>query len=180
MSHPMFPGQQPDEKIMLVTRQHWFVLFQQILVWLILASFLVLFDSLVTPGAPGLAEEPSLSVVNLLKSIYLMFLVAGLFTIWILYYLNIQLVTTERIVDIAQKNILFHTTSELHLGRVQDVTAEIKGVFGTFFNYGNVYVQTAGEQARFQFDNVPNPNHVAKQILDLFEALPPEKKIIHE
>ena len=109
-----------------------------------------------------------------------MLLVVGLFTVWILYYLNAQIITDQRIVDIAQKNVLFHTTSELNLGRVQDVTAEIKGMFGTFFNYGNVYVQTAGEQARFQFDRVPNPDRVAKQILDLFEALPPEKKVIHE
>ena len=178
--HLLFPGQQPDEKICLVTREHWFVLAQRIFVWLIFVVLFVLFNAWAAPNFPFLAEPPAAATVNLFKTIYLMLLVVGLFTVWILYYLNAQIITDQRIVDIAQKNVLFHTTSELNLGRVQDVTAEIKGVFGTFFNYGNVYVQTAGEQARFQFDRVPNPDRVAKQILDLFEALPPEKKVIHE
>lgn len=177
MSHPLFPGQQPDEKIHLITRQHVFVLFKQLAVWLLFVALLILFDNFALTAFPNLQKDPAVQIVNLFKTIYLMFLVAAAFSVWILYYLNVQIVTNERVVDITQKNLLFHTTSELNLARIQDVTAEIKGVFGTFFNFGNVYVQTAGETARFQFDNVADPHHVAKIILDLYEALPPEEKI---
>lgn len=176
----LFPGQQENEQIHLVTRQHWFILFKHIVIWLVFVVFLFIFDSSIAPAYPSLSAAPAEQFVNFVKTLYIMLLVAGLFTIWVIYYLNFQIVTNERIVDMTQKNLLHHTTSELHLGRLQDVTAEIKGVFGTFFDYGNVYVQTAGEQARFQFDNIPDPQNVAKLILDLYEKLPAEQKVLKE
>lgn len=177
---PLFPGQQPNEKIYLVTRQHWVVFAQPFAVWLLFVALLMIFDTVAVPRAPFLAQPPVVQIIDLLKSIYLLILMGALFTIWILYYLNFQIVTNERIVDVTQKNLLLHQTAELHLGRVQDVTAEIKGILGNFFNYGNIYVQTAGETARFEFDRVPNPHGVQKLILDLYEQLPPEAKIIKE
>ncbi len=179
-SKTYFPGQQASEKIYLITRQHWSVLAKEILIWLIFVAILLGYDSYLAPNYPILNQQPLLQIANLIKTIYLMFLLAGLFTIWILYYLNYQIVTNERIVDVTQRNLLHHTTSELHLGRIQDVTAEIKGVLGNLFDYGNVYVQTAGETARFVFDRVPNPHDVEKLILDLYDKLPAEKKVIHE
>ncbi len=183
MNHPLqklrylFPGQQPNEHIYLVTRRHWVVLAKEIAVWFLFVAILLALDNFVVPRYPILLEPPFTQILNLLKTVYLMFLLAGLFSIWILYYLNYQIVTNERIVDVTQKNLLYHTTSELHLSKLQDVTAEIRGVLGNLFNYGNVYVQTAGEMVRFEFDQVPNPHAVAKLILDLYEKLPPEQKI---
>lgn len=168
----LFPGQQADEEIYLVTRQHWLVMASQFAVWFIFVILLVVFDFLTGPNFPFLEESPARQTITLLKLIYVMFLVAGLFSIWILYYLNMQVVTNQRIVDITQKNFLNHTTSELNLSRIQDVTAEIRGFLGTFFNYGNIYVQTAGETARFEFNNVPDPHKIAKLILDLYEKFP--------
>lgn len=152
MSH-LFPGQQPDEKILLVTRRHWFILVRDL--------FLLGLLALVTLFFPDNAE------MNLVRSVYLIFLLAGLFTIIVLYYLNMQIVTDHRVVDVTQRNLLSHEVSELRLDRIQDVTAEIKGIFGTVLGYGHVYVQTAGEARRFVFDHVPDPEAVAKLILGL-------------
>jgi hypothetical protein len=87
-----------------------------------------------------------------------------------------QIITSERIVDVTQKSLIHHTISELHLNNIEDVTAEIRGIFGTFLNYGNVYVQTAAETERFIFDKVPNPAAVEKMILDMYEKLPKDEK----
>lgn len=171
-----FPGQQKNEKIYLVTRRHWIVLTKEFLVWLLFVALFIWFDSSVIATTAILKTAPYLQIVNLLKTIFLMFLVAAGFMIWILYYLNYQIVTNERVVDVDQKNLFYHSFSEVNLSRLQDVTAEVKGLLGTFFNYGNVYIQTAGETARFEFDHVPNPHQVAKLILDLYEKLPPERK----
>ena len=75
-----------------------------------------------------------------------------------------------------QGNLLLHTTSELHLSQVQDVTAEIKGFFGNIFDYGNVYIQSAGAKVQFECDHVPNPHAVAKLILDLYEKIPKQNQ----
>lgn len=173
----LFPGQQENEEICLLTRRHWATLVPEIIIWLVFAAIPIWFDLVIVPRFPSLSEGIYLPIFNLVKTVYVMFLVGGLFYIWILYYLNFQIITNERIVDVTQKNLLHHTTSELHLGRIQDVTAEIKGFMGNLFNYGNVYIQTAGEQVRFEFDQVPNPHRIEKLILDLYEKLPAEEKM---
>lgn len=173
----LFPGQQEHEQIYLVTRRHWVVLAREVMVWLLFVAILIIFDNVVMVRYPILAQPPIIQIINLIKTIYLMFLVGGLFTIWILYYLNFQIITNERVVDVDQKSLLNHSTTEIHLAQVEDVTSEIKGFLGNLFNYGSVYVQTAGTKARFEFDHVPNPNAVVKLILDLYEQLPAQQKL---
>ncbi len=176
LSNPLFPGQQENEEISLVVRQHWMVFFMRFLAWLLFAAFLPLSDWAIVNFAPGLSNDPYASYVSLIQNIYLMFLVLGLFILWIIYYLNIQIITDQRIVDITQNSLISHTISELHLSNIEDVTAEITGVFGTFLDYGNVYVQTAGETERFVFVKVPDPAGIEKLILDLYEKLPEDQK----
>lgn len=176
----LFPGQQENEQVYLVTRAHPIVLAKQYAVWLLFVALLLGLDGYIVPTFPVLSREPLLPVLNLVRTIYLMGLTASAFSLWILYYLNFQIITNERIVDMTQKNLLYHTTSELNLNRIQDVTAEVRGFFGTFFDYGTVYVQTAGEIERFQFDDVPNPHRVAKLVLDLYEKLPANLKAPQE
>jgi hypothetical protein len=176
IKNPLFPGQQENERICLVLRPHWFIFFLKFLAWLLFASILVLVDWAINNYAPALKEAPYVDYINLFKSIYLMFLMLGLLMLWIVYYLNIQIVTNERIVDITQRSLINRTISELHLNNIEDVTAELKGVFGTLLNYGNVYIQTAAETERFVFDKVPDPAAVEKMILDMYENVPPEQK----
>lgn len=179
MTNPLFPGQQDGEEIYLVLRPHWFIFFLKLLAWVLFASFLLLADWAINQYAPTLKTAPYVNYVNLIKSVYLMFLILGLLILWVMYYLNIQIITNERIVDVTQRSLLHRTISELHLNSIEDVTAETKGIFGTFLDYGNVYVQTAAETERFIFDNVPNPGLVEKTILDLYEKLPQQQKENH-
>jgi hypothetical protein len=105
----------------------------------------------------------------LFTQVYTLFLVLALFLIFVFYYLNVQIITNVRIVDIDQIGLFSHVISELHINTIEDVTSEVDGVFGTLLNYGDVYVQTAGTIDRFEFTNVPNPATIEKLILDLYE-----------
>ena len=71
--------------------------------------------------------------------------------------------------DVTQEGLFNHTVSELHIDKIEDVTSKTTGFFGTIFNYGDVYVQTAGTIERFEFVDVPNPASIEKMILDLYE-----------
>ena len=174
----LFPGQQEDEKICLVLRPHWMVFAMKFAFWLLFAAILVFSDWVIGRFLPVLKTDPYINYVNLIKSVYLMFLMLGLLIIWVMYYLDIQIITNERVVDITQGSLLHRTISELHLSRIEDVTSEVDGIFGTFLDYGNVYIQTAAETERFTFDRVPNPERVEKMILDLYEQLPDEQKTL--
>lgn len=173
----MFPGQQENEEILLVIRQHWIVFVSKLVLWFLFVVILVGLDSFIPSYAPILLTSPYSEVIGLLKNIYLMFLMLGLLMIWTIYYLNLQIVTNERVVDVDQHSLLHHKISEVYLSRVQDVTAEVKGLLPTFFNYGNVHIQTAGETERFVFARIPNPAAVAKLIADLYEQLPKEEQV---
>ncbi|MFH1838842.1 MAG: hypothetical protein ABH820_00955, partial [Patescibacteria group bacterium] len=55
------------------------------------------------------------------------------------------------------------------LHRVQDVTSEIRGFLHNILDYGFVHIQTAGQQQRFEFEEIAHPNEVAKEIMELVE-----------
>jgi uncharacterized membrane protein YdbT with pleckstrin-like domain len=90
--------------------------------------------------------------------------------VWVLYYLNMQIITNIRLVDIEQVSLFARTVSELNIHNVQDVTSESHGIFATLFGFGDVYVQTAGAQQRFVFETIGHPEEIKKLLLDLYEA----------
>jgi hypothetical protein len=79
-------------------------------------------------------------------------------------------VTNERIVDITQNGFFRRDIAELHLHQVQDVSANEDGMLPTFFHYGDITIQTAGERENFIFKSVPHPYTISKKIIDLHEA----------
>lgn len=164
----LFPSQEPNEVIHIVVREDMILLAIRLVVWLIIASLVPLFYRYAPEVVPALFEGQLGIVTALFTNVYLMFLLVGLFIIFVLYYLNIHVVTNIRIVDIDQTGLFNHTVSELRLEKIEDVTSETKGVLGTLFNFGTVYVQTAGAKERFEFENIPDPAMVSKMILDLY------------
>jgi hypothetical protein len=165
----LFPGQLAQETIYLVARQHWIILAQRVLIWLVFLGLLVVVKQYGPEYVPGLFQGSPGKIVELFAQLYLLLLVAALFIIWIIYYLNMNVVTDERIVDIDQTGLFHHMVSELNIEKVEDVTSEVKGLLGHMFDYGTVYIQTAGAQTRFDFQNVPQPGKIAKLILELYE-----------
>ncbi|HVY68137.1 MAG TPA: PH domain-containing protein [Patescibacteria group bacterium] len=169
MARKLFPSQLEDETIYLVVREHWFHLFLKILVWAFFAAVLIMFNRFAQTYLPGLLEGNLGQITRLFVQVYTLFLTLSLFLIFVFYYLNVQIITNIRIVDIGQEGLFAHTVSELHIDKIEDATSQTNGVFGTIFNYGDVYVQTAGTVERFEFQDVPNPAAIEKIILDLYE-----------
>jgi len=167
--HKLFPSQQDDETIYLVVREHWFYLFLKILVWGFFAAVLILFNRYGNAYLPVLFEGTWGQITLLFTQVYTLFLSLSLFLIFVFYYLNIQVITNLRVVDVDQVGLFSHVVSELHIDKIEDVTSEVNGVFGTVLNYGHVFVQTAAAVDKFEFSNVPDPASIEKLILDLYE-----------
>lgn len=164
------PGSELEETQVLTFRRHPITLlplvFVAILVFAIPPGAYVFFQTVF----PNLFAVPGFQPVFILGATAF-FLGAWLFIFqyFIDYWLDVFILTDKRILDIEQKGLFNRTVSELRLYRTQDVTAEIKGFWHTMFDYGDVFVQTAGEQQRFHFGLVPHPNAVAKLILEWAE-----------
>jgi PH (Pleckstrin Homology) domain-containing protein len=165
-----FPGRHDGEPILLLLRRHWFVLVPSVLLFLFLAA-LPFFLRLILPA--GLLALLRGSVWEGAATIgiaaYYLFLWLFFFTIIVDYYLDVWIVTDERIVNIEQVGLFRRVISEQRLIRVQDVTSDVRGILPTFLNFGNVYVQTAAERERFIFLQVPRPTDVEKLIIRAHE-----------
>ncbi len=165
------PNQQPEEKIIYTLRRHWIVPLKIFLFFLLLAAIPLTFYLLAKFGAiPNLLKQPvagPLITVGMLC--YYLFIWQFSFQQFIDYYLDTWFVTTDRIVNIEQKGLFARIISENKLYRIQDVTAESKGFLATLFKYGNIYIQTAGEEQRSTFKQIPDPMKVSVSINKLIE-----------
>jgi hypothetical protein len=164
-----FPGQHENEKIILFLRRHWFIFLMRILLILISIIVLVVVYVFFSSVNSNFKESASYHLLLFGESLATLFIWNFFFILWLDYYLDAWIVTNERIINIEQRGFFTRKISELKLTKIQDVTSEIIGVIPTLFNYGNIYVQTAGEIERFTFIQIPDPNYVKNIIVDLQE-----------
>ncbi len=165
------PGKLPDEKIIKVIRKDLFVLFKKFFfIFLLLALPIFFYNVIFAPMYPGLITGPIFYPVFVLAvSAYIIFLWLFLFFSFIDFYLDVWIVTNERLIDICQEGFFSRTVAEHRLYRVQDVTSEVHGITATVLKYGNVYVQTAGTKQRFCFEEISDPEKIRDMIIKLSE-----------
>ncbi len=162
----------PGEHVIFYLRRHWFTFgvdtFKYLLLmvfpiatWLFLKHYVP--DSFEAIFNDGLREM----MIKLGLSIYYLGIWVFFWTVWVDYYLDVWLVTNERIISIEQKGLFSRSRNELRLSRVQDVTSEVKGIVATVLHFGDVTIETAGMEQNSIFRNVPNAYNVAEQIIKI-------------
>lgn len=162
--------QKDYEKIIYHLRRHPIIFLKNLLLFLGLAATPLVFYIFMSNSFAGIMENNlARLVLTILASIYYLSIILITFTQFVDYYLDNWIVTNDRVLNIEQHALFGRTMSELDLYNIQDVTSEIKGILPTLFNYGEVYIQTAGEKTRFIFEHVLNPHEIRNRILDLAE-----------
>lgn len=170
----------PEEEIKLVIRHHWAGFLGYIGITLALALFPLLLGYALNV-ALGESLAPYMEALIVAVSGFYLFLLTFLFGAWINFYYDIIFITNERIINVAQEGLLARTVSELSMQQVQNVTAQVQGFLQNFFNYGHLIIETAGEgtsdnpnipglQGYFTIRDIPDPNRVARIILELHRA----------
>lgn len=169
-THPLnrhhFQGQHENEQVLRVIHRHWFNILMH-LTLVILSGFFVIGSLSVMPLLfPDIIPGTS-ALFGFVQNTALLSLWLYGFLVWIDYYLDVWIVTNERIVNIEQKGLFNRHISELRFSKVQDVTSSANGLIATILNFGDVYVQTAAEQERFVFRQVGNPFAIKDEIMRL-------------
>lgn len=152
----------PNEQIIIALHRHWILIIGEIIV----ISFFIFTPLAGAVFAADFIKEISGSFYYLawfFLSIYLLLAYLFLFIIWMDYYLDMWIVTNERILDIEHSGIFKREVSEFPIRNVQDVTIEIPGMIPSLLKYGNLLVQTAGEK-NFRVMQIPYPEK-AKDII---------------
>lgn len=163
-----FPGQRDQETTVLLARVHWFRFighfFLTILLFIIWVVALLLLQIYLPAFLTGMWGQ----VFVLFSSAYFLFILLFLFIGWLNYYLDVWIVTNERLVDIDQKSLFDRSVSQLSLRKIQNVKAEVKGILPTLLRFGDVDVESAGaDVGRFSFRSIPKPFEVERKVLEL-------------
>lgn len=161
-----FEGQDPEEKILLLLRAHPITNIP----WIILVFALLLFPFFVPKLLPLTGLDPNLipptfQLVYLIINLLAVIIVA--FEGFLNWYFNATLVTNEKIVDIDFEHLLYKAVNLAPLSKIEETDSVTAGILGTMFNFGNVRVQTAGENIAIEMKNIPHSAEVADMILDL-------------
>lgn len=163
-----FINQKSYEKVHYVLRRHPITFVPTVFLYIILMCMPVAVFFMVRTMFPELMDGPVLfPIMVLLGSAYHLGVTVFFHGQFIEFYLDEWVVTNDRVVDVEQRGLFARTISELDLFRIQDVTAEVNGIFATFFNYGDVHVQTASQNGDIIFRAIPEPNRIREDMLRL-------------
>ncbi len=172
-----FEGQEGDETILRVVRRHWFNIFVQYIPVLVVVFFMGAAIG-IFPGIFPDFWQRSGTLFWFSETMLAMVIWVWSALIFVDYYLDVWIITDRRVVNVEQKGLFVRQVSELRYQKIQDVTTEVDGFFPTLLNYGEVFVQTAGEKPRFLFHNVPEPYQIKGMLVDLQKRM--QKKDLEE
>ena len=155
-----FEGQNDSEVVILRLRAHPITQ----LYWVVNTSVLALTVILLNFLVPNFLEINQIIFFNLfavgIVFAYFWFNLIG-------WFFNVGIITNQRIIDIDLSSVLYKEVTTALLKKVEDVTSRSGGFFSAVFDYGNIFVQTAGTEANVEFINIPKPSEAVKIINEL-------------
>ncbi len=158
--------QKSYEKVEYVLRRHPITFLPKILLFLLLISTIPIVYFIFQSLFPTLFfNEIFFTCSVLFASIYYLGILLFFYEQFIIFYLDMWVVTNDRIVDVEQLGLFSRTISELDLFRIQDVTTDVHGLFATVFNYGTVTVKTASNNVHIVFKNIYRPNKIREDLI---------------
>lgn len=161
------PGHENDQ-IIIGKRRHWASMVGVMFLMLILIIVPALLIYAIKITNPDLLSGSILTIITVLGSIYYLVMASFAFAQWMNYYYDMLIVTENEVIDIDQNGLFDRHISEISLLRIQDVSARVKGLWPTLFNYGDIVAESAGENTRtYIMSAIPDPIAVANKILEL-------------
>ena len=162
-----FDGMDDNEKVVLLMRMHVI----KNVPWIVFTIVLVLAPILVYQFFKFGGVNLNLYLPANYQRIALLFWYLCVFMYafesYLTWYFNVYIVTTKKVIDIDFFGILSRRVSDCSISKIQDATYTVMGILPTIFNYGFVYIQTAGEDKVLEYDFVPRPAYVHDVISDL-------------
>lgn len=156
-----------QEKILLVTRQHWFVLISRIFLEIVLAGLII------GGVVAAVAAVPVIGLLGLFGLILLVIPIVSGTIDYLKWYNHKYIVTNLRVIQIS--GVINKNVYDSSLEKVNDVRM-VQSFFGRIFGYGDVEILTASDVGINLFKRIGNPVHFktvminAKQELDRLQS----------
>ncbi len=156
-----FNGQRPDETVEEIIKNHPFVLF-----WPGIKAILLL----AIPAATLIFFGASLGFT--LTTLVCVPLALGVFSrAYYVYSASVLLITSERVLYMAQTNFFKKKIIETNLDKIQDVSSDMSGMIKTALGFGDLIIRTAGASkgSEIIIENIPNPYQAQQDITKRIE-----------
>ena len=151
------------EKILSVSRQHWFTLVSAIFIEIVI--FFVVLAVVITLSI----LFPATSLIIVLIGLIVILIPLVTMVMDILNWINRQyIITNRRVVQVSgvvNKNVI-----DSSLEKVNDIMM-VQSVFGRIFNYGDVEILTASEMGANKFRRIAKPIEFKTTLLNAKEKL---------
>ena len=158
-----FQDQDKDEEVILLLRRHWVTNVP----WILVGSLMLLAPFLLAFFLPLLTIQLSLAMIVIGVVFWYLFSFGYLFVNFLIWYFNAHLVSNKRILDIDFHGLTYKEVSFAYLDKIQDINLRVGGFIRHIFDYGDVFIQTAGTEPNFDFNDIPKPAFVADKLTDL-------------
>ena len=152
-----------NEKMLLVTRQHWFVFFRTIV-----AEILIILILIAVSTTIAVAYPPAALLAPVIGLLLVLIPAIGMVRDLLTWYNRQYIVTNRRVIQVfgvINKNVV-----DSSLEKVNDVKMS-QSFFGRIFDYGNVEILTASELGVNQFQRIGDPVNFKTAMLNAKEKL---------
>lgn len=122
---------------------------------------------LATLQLPTIVETFTTTEIILLTSTYYLVLIYIGISGLLRWFFNVLLLTNLRVIDLTYRPPFHWQITQAQLEEVQDVSFTQGGILGIIFNYGTIYLQTAGTSQNIMLSKVPQPSRVNELIVGL-------------
>ena len=160
------------EQLLADVRRHWLGRFFIIFGGTFLAVFMLAFAALLPHFTKALDYNLASSAkagIALVFVIVAAFIMLGMFiSLWV-YNQSRMLITDQNVIEVRQMSLFTRKISHLNMLNVEDVTVIKKGILQTFFDYGTMTTETAGEEENFIFVNTPTPDKYRRMVINAHE-----------
>ncbi|MGE5224786.1 MAG: PH domain-containing protein [Omnitrophica WOR_2 bacterium] len=152
------------EKILYITRQHWFVFFNSILVEIFIAIILILLTVAVT----AFLHLVDYWIPVIVGFILLLVPILGGLRDFLFWWNREYLITNRRVIQIS--GVVNKDVIDSSLEKVNDVKLD-QSFFGRLLNFGDVEILTASELGANLFRRISDPIHFKTVMLNAKEEL---------
>ena len=164
-----FPGQHPDEEVILVVRQHPVVLRKPLIFGLLAIVLSVLPLDFVFDG-------PAYGTLLKVPLVVGIIVLAYWFYRWVGWYYSIYIVTDQRLIDIQQHGFFNRKVSEVGFDKVQSINYHVKGLQAAILKFGDITVQTY--TGAWVMKSIHHPEEVHSEMMTVthgIDSTPPQK-----
>lgn len=176
-------GQNTNEYVLLFIREHKIILFFNLLLYLIvflipyvLKAFISHVDNDFLNNALGSDVFFSSKWWAIILVGWVAYMLTGFFNIFFHWFYNINIVTTEKFLDIDFETIFSNKVETASLIDIQDVKDVQNGIIQSTFNMGDIILLTASGGTIFSLNNVPKAHKVRDFIVDVCTKVKQIKK----